>query len=87
MGKHTFGWALEAMTTGFQVFREDWPPGMILELSEEISWTGRGTVEIMIDARAVRRDGDDDGPGIRVPWIPSNYDILKEDWQIKGIQK
>lgn len=68
-----FGVALEYLKKGFKVTKKSWhKEGMYLELqnSTELSKMTASYVYITIDN------------DYRIPWHPSQADMLEEDWQV-----
>jgi hypothetical protein len=73
MGKHDFGWALNALRDGFQVDRTGWNGrGMYLKIQVQDANSANTRPYIWIRT----------AQGDRVPWVASHGDLLGEDWNI-----
>ncbi len=74
MRNENFGWALEQLKAGREVYRFDWNgPGQSQSLKLHIpdAYSSRIT-QSFICVRTVQ--------GNVVPWLPSQTDLLAEDW-------
>jgi hypothetical protein len=73
MEKKSFGWALDALKSGFKVARTGWNgKGMYLELQVPDAHSKMTLPYVFM------KTADDN----LVPWLASQTDILSEDWQI-----
>lgn len=73
MGKHDFGWALNALRDGYQVARSGWN-GKGMWLALQTPDTGSKMTLPYIYMRTAQSD--------LVPWLASQTDVLSEDWSI-----
>jgi hypothetical protein len=72
MSYQDFGWALDKLRAGQQVFREGWNgKGMWLSLQRPDSGSKMSLPYIYM------KTADDN----RVPWLASQTDMLAEDWK------
>jgi len=78
----SFGLAIEAMRLGHRVARKGWNgQGIFLRISYPGATCLMTKEFIYIDTTALASDNSD-APLCRVPWLPSQTDLLSQDWVI-----
>jgi hypothetical protein len=76
-----FGRALEALKEGKKAARKGWNgKGIFIELQRPDAHSKMTHPYIFIDTTGLLTDNPD-APKNRVPWAPSQTDIMAEDWQ------
>lgn len=78
----SFGLAIEAMRMEKQVARRGWNgKGIYVELMEPDATSYMADPYFFIDTSGLESDNPD-APRVRVPWAPSQTDMLAFDWEI-----
>lgn len=72
-----FGSALESLKFGAKIYREGWN-GKGLRL--EIQWPDEHSKMTLPYIYINYPDDAKTTPGARVPWVPSQTDVLADDW-------
>jgi len=76
-----FGRALESLINGNCVARTGWNgKGIFVELQKPDTNSKMSSPYIFIDTTGLQTDNPE-APRCRVPWAPSQTDILANDWQ------
>ena len=76
----TFGLAIEALKMGKKVARRGWNgKGIFIELQVPDQHSKMSSPYFFIDTTGLQSDNPD-APRSRVPWLPSQTDMLAEDW-------
>lgn len=79
--RHSIGYALDWLKAGRRVMRRGWNGnGIFIELQVPDSNSKMSAPYIFIDTTGLRTDNPG-APRVRVPWVPSQTDMLAEDWQ------
>lgn len=82
-----FGQILEAMKQGKQVARMGWNgKGIFIELQQPDEHSKMTHPYIYIDSTGLQTSNPN-APKNRVPWSPSQTDMLTEDWYVVGEEK
>lgn len=77
-----FGQAIEALKEKKKVARKGWNgKGIFIELQVPDEFSKMTHSYIFIDTTGLQTDNDD-APKNRVPWLPSQTDVLSDDWVI-----
>lgn len=77
-----FGKAIEALKEGKKVAREGWNgKGIFLELQVPDEFSKMSHPYVYIDTLGLQTENTK-APKNRVPWLPSQTDMLSEDWII-----
>lgn len=77
-----FGQAISAIKDGERVARKGWNgKGIFIELQTPDVNSKMTSPYIFIDTTGLQTDNLD-APKSRVPWLPSQTDMLAEDWSI-----
>ncbi len=77
-----FGEALEQLKQGFCVYRKGWNgKGIFIELQTPDEHSKMTSPYIYIDTTQLQTDNEA-APKSRVPWLPSQTDMLAEDWEL-----
>ena len=77
-----FGQAIEALNEGKKVARQGWNgKGIFIELQVPDAWSKMTHPYIFIDTTGLQTDNQA-APKNRVPWLPSQTDMLSEDWNV-----
>ena len=75
-----FGWAIEQLKAGKQVYRAGWNgEGIFLELQVPDAHSKMSAPYIYIDTTGLASDNPH-APKVLVPWLASQTDMLAEDW-------
>jgi hypothetical protein len=82
MGEHDFGWALRQLKAGNKMARAGWHgKGIFIELQfpdvhskMTHPYVFIDTTGLLTDNLAARKN--------RVPWLPSQTDMLADDWSV-----
>lgn len=78
-GCNTFGAAIGALRAGYKVRRRDWNgKGLWLELQEPDEYSLMTLPYLFLNYP----DDAKTTPGARVPWSPTQTDVLAMDWQV-----
>jgi hypothetical protein len=81
---HCFGYgvALEALQAGEAVARLGWNgKGIFIRLQTPDEHSFMTSPYVYIDTTGLQTDNPD-APKSRVPWLPSQTDLLAEDWTV-----
>jgi hypothetical protein len=77
----SFGWALSALQAGLQVRRAGWNgKGIFIELQVPDQHSKMSSPYIFIDTTGLQTENAA-APKSRVPWLPSQTDVLAIDWE------
>lgn len=77
-----FGWALNRLKEGKRLRRKGWNgKGIFIELQRPDAYSKMTSPYIYIDTNGLQSDNKD-APKSRVPWFPSQTDLMAEDWEI-----
>lgn len=80
-----FGSAIKALKNGYKLAREGWNgKGMyvLLQVPDENSKMNRPYIYMECPNGSTKQFGETKNEFDRVPWLPSQTDILAEDWTI-----
>ena len=79
MENKDFGWALHKLRNGFKVARSGWNgKGLWVELQQPDEHSKMTLPYFYLNYPSNAKTS----PNARVPWLPSQTDILAEDWDI-----
>lgn len=82
MASMNFGEALEALKTGERVSRAGWNgKGIFIELQMPDTNSKMTSPYVFIDTTGLQTDNPG-APKSLVPWVPSQTDMLADDWQV-----
>lgn len=77
-----FSFALEALKDGEKLIRKGWNgKGIFIELQKPDENSKMSSPYLFIDTTGLQTDNEN-APRSRVPWAPSQTDILANDWEI-----
>ena len=78
----SFGDAIKALKEGYRVARKGWNgKGIFIELQVPERRSKMSFPYLYIDTTGLQTDNPD-APKSLVPWLPSQTDMLSDDWRI-----
>jgi hypothetical protein len=78
----TFGECIQALKQGLKLARKGWNgKGIFIELQVPDAYSKMSHPYIFINTTGLQTDNLD-APKNRVPWAPSQTDMLSEDWMV-----
>lgn len=77
-----FGWAMKHLKSGDRLRRRGWNgKGIFIELQRPDEHSKMTSPYIYIDTSGLQTNNPD-APKSRVPWFPSQTDLLADDWEV-----
>lgn len=79
---NNFSWALNRLKDGQRMRRRGWNgKGIFIELQRPDAYSKMTSPYIYINTTGLQSDNED-APRSRVPWFPSQTDLMAEDWEV-----